>query len=87
MEKEAVDWMRVEALVDEMVEQQQGSLLKLGRRIVPNLTSEDAMQPNDYSDLESHPEFRYEEGILAGYQSVQIALRSLRREEDGAFLD
>ena len=64
-----------EQLMDEMIEQQRGKLLQLGRRIIPTLTPEDILQPNDYPELEYHPEFRYEEGILAGMMSVQIALR------------
>jgi hypothetical protein len=66
----------MEKLLESMIEGQKKSLLNLGRRLVPTLTSEDMLQPNDYPELDSHPEFRYEEGILAGLQSAITALRT-----------
>lgn len=74
-----VNWEAIDQLIGEMVEQQQKKLLKTGRYIVPTLTAEDVLQPNDYMELENNPHFRYEEGILAGLQSLQIALNSIRR--------
>jgi len=70
------DWAAIEVIIEEIVAQQQKELLKLGRRIVPTLTPEDMLQPNDYPELEHHPDFRYEEGVLAGIQTVQSALRA-----------
>lgn len=75
-----MEWKTTHKLIDEMVDAQRNHLLKLGRKVVPTLTPEDVMQPNDYPELEENPVFRYEEGILAGLQSVQIALKSLERE-------
>lgn len=66
-------------VLEEMIEAQKKSLLNMGRRIVPTLTPEDLLQPNDYPELENHPVFRYEEGILAGLLSAQMAIRSLSR--------
>ncbi len=83
MNPETVDWQVLAATVDAMVEGQRTALLKLGRRIVPTLTSEDVLQPNDYPELENHPEFRYEEGVLAGLQTAQMALRALRQDRGG----
>ena len=74
-----MEWENVNSFVDQMVEEQKRSLLNLGRRIVPRLTPEDVLQPNDFPELEENPVFRYEEGILAGLQSVQIALKSLEK--------
>ena len=48
----------------------------MGRRVVPTLTPEDVLQPNDYPELENHPEFRYQEGVLAGIQEAISALRN-----------
>ncbi len=69
-------WMIIDNLVEELIENQKKALLKCGRRIIPTLTPEDMLQPNDYLELENNPHFRYEEGILAGMQSVQMALRA-----------
>lgn len=67
-------------LLTEVIDGQKKKLLQLGRRIVPTLTPEDVLQPNDYPELENHPEFRYEEGILAGMQTIQMALFAFNKE-------
>jgi hypothetical protein len=66
----------VESLLDELEEGQQKVLYALGRRIVPTLTTEDLLQPNDYPELEENPHFRYEEGVLAGIKTVRAAIRA-----------
>ncbi len=68
-------WKELDQLLQELIDGQQKTLLQLARRIIPNATSDDILQPNDFAELENHPHFRYEEGVLAGFQSVQIALR------------
>lgn len=73
-------WDLIDKMIEEMVEAQKKTLLTCGRRIIPTLTPEDMLQPNDYLELEGHPHFRYEEGILAGLQSSQSALRALQRD-------
>ncbi|ADI38058.1 hypothetical protein [Waddlia chondrophila] len=72
-----MNWEKIHELADQMVENQRSHLLKLGRQVIPSLTSEDVLQPNDYPELEENPVFRYEEGILAGLQGLQMALKSL----------
>jgi len=66
--------MSTEKLLDELIESQKKKLLSHARRIVPYVTPEDIMQPNDFPELENHPHFRYEEGILDGMQVVRAAL-------------
>ena len=61
-------------LLGELIELQEKTLFETGRRIVPHLTKEDLLQPNDFPELEYHPHFRYEEGILDGLQVAQMAL-------------
>lgn len=73
-------WDAVELLLEELVEESKVKLLQMGRKFVPFLTPEDMLQPNDYPELENNPSFRYEEGMLAGLQSAQIALKALRKE-------
>ena len=74
--------MKEEILIclTELVEGQKKTLLENGRQIVSYVTSEDVLQPNDYPLLENSPSFRYEEGILAGMQTVQTALLALFRD-------
>ncbi len=73
-----MSWKEIEGTVQEIIDQQNQKLLTQGRRIIPTLTPEDLLQPNDYPELENHPEFRYEEGILAGMLSIRTALRVLK---------
>lgn len=73
-------WEHIEGVLNEIVDNQRLKLIALGRRIVPCLTEDDLLQPNDFPELENHPEFRYEEGILEGVQSVRMALLALRQE-------
>lgn len=73
------DWQPIELLIDQMINDEQKKLLLLARRIVPTITREDILQPNDFPELENHPHFRYEEGLLAGMQTIQMALRALKQ--------
>jgi hypothetical protein len=71
----------IKKVIEEMIEGQREKVLKCGRNFVPTLTFEDALQPNDYPQLENNPHFRYEEGVLEGVQSVYSALCALFKEE------
>ncbi len=66
----------IDQLLSEMINAQQKALLKCAQRIVPMVTADDILQPNDFPELENHPYFRYEEGLLAGLHSAQMALRA-----------
>lgn len=77
MESQA--WGEVDLLLKELVEMQELRLLKCGRRIIPSLTTDDILQPNDFQELEHHPIFRYEEGVLEGVRTVQMALWALKK--------
>lgn len=69
-----------EALFDRLITAQKQLLLACGRKFIDTLTPEDMLQPNDYDELENSAIFRYEEGVLAGLQTAQMALRALRRD-------
>jgi len=75
------EWTKIEALITEIVQGQHEKLFAMGRKIVPQLTEEDLLQPNDYPELENHPHFRYEEGVLAGIQTVEMALRAFKKSQ------
>lgn len=76
MKNQTVEWSSIETTIEEIASMHRKNLLALARRIVPTATSEDILQPNDYPELDHHPEFRYEEGILAGIHTIQMALRA-----------
>jgi hypothetical protein len=68
------------SLLERMIEQQRAKVLKLAREALPHLSAEDVLNPFDFPELKAHPTFDYEDGILAGLISAQIALRAeLRR--------
>ena len=68
-------------LFDEMIEQQRSKVLAIARALNPRLTADDVMSPDDFPEL-ADPKFAYEDGLLAGLISAQIALRALSREQD-----
>lgn len=75
----SIDWEQIEGLVEDIIEDQKRKQYACGKRIVPTLTPDDMLQPNDFEELECNPHFRYEEGVTTGLQTLQIALRALRK--------
>ena len=70
---------RVFALLDQMETGQTSKVVALARRLVPGLTAEDIRNPHDFPDLDD-PDWHFEDGQLAGIQSVRFAIRALSRE-------
>lgn len=66
--------------LESLVEYHKKKLFEFGRRIVPYITPEDILQPNDFPELENHPEFRYQEGVLAGIHEAIVALRAASKK-------
>jgi hypothetical protein len=73
-----VQIMDFEKIIGEMIVQQKQNLLLQARRIVPHVILDDLLQPQDYPELDFHPDFRYEEGLLCG---LEAALQALRTEK------
>jgi hypothetical protein len=63
-------------LLQEMRVFEENRLFTLGRQVVPYLTREDMLQPNDFPELDSNPEFRYQEGVVAGLASAIHAIKA-----------
>lgn len=70
---------RVFALLDQMERTQADKVVDLARRLKPGLTAEDIRNPHDFPDLDD-PDWHFEDGQLAGIQSVRFAIRGLSRE-------
>jgi hypothetical protein len=68
---------KAEELLGKMEELQMQKVLELARRLKPGLTLEDVRNPHDFPEL-SDPDWHYSDGVLAGIQSVAIALRALK---------
>lgn len=65
-------------LFEQMVEAQRKKVYECAREIVPNITADDLLQPNDFPSLEEHPYFRYEEGVLEGLLTARMAYLASR---------
>jgi hypothetical protein len=68
------------SLLNELIDHQKKTLYHAACAIIPHVTEEDLLQPNDFPDLEFHPHFRYEEGTLHGLQVAQAAILRLLHE-------
>lgn len=71
----------MEKLFDELVLLQRKKMLTLAQRLIPTITEEDLLQPNDYPKLENHPLFRYEEGVLEGLLTARMAYLAQKRDK------
>jgi hypothetical protein len=78
--KSELAWEIIDELISEIAALQKKSMLICAQRIVPHVTEDDLLQPNDFAQLENNPLFRYEEGVLAGIQTVEMALRASKKQ-------
>ncbi len=63
----------MEKIFEELIEGQKKKLWEIAKKISPHVTPDDLMQPNDFPELENHPLFRYEEGLLMGLLTARSA--------------
>ncbi len=73
----------MEEIFDQLIELQKFKIKTCSESIIPHLTEDDLMQPNDFPLLESNPYFRYEEGVLEGLLSARMAYRLSLMEKQG----
>ena len=66
----------IKELVEKMVELQRTKVLNIARAIDKRMTPEDIRNPQDIPALYRDPGFNFEDGILTGYLSIRMALRS-----------
>jgi hypothetical protein len=71
----------MEQVFDELVEGQRKKMFRLAETIVPHITLDDLLQPNDFFELEHHPLFRYEEGVLEGILSARMAYLAWKKDQ------
>ncbi|HEX7878132.1 MAG TPA: hypothetical protein VF720_01905 [Candidatus Eisenbacteria bacterium] len=67
---------RTDRILGEMIIQQRAKVLRVARDHAPNATPEDILNPHDIPELARAPIFHFEDGILSGLISAQIALRA-----------
>ena len=66
----------MQVIFDELITMQQKKILNCAQRIIPHITEDDLLQPNDFPQLELNPHFRYEEGVLEGLMTARMAYLS-----------
>ena len=69
---------------DALIAQQRQRLLRLAEELVPHITEDDILQPNDFPELEMSPHFRYEEGVLEGLMTAKASFLYALRSGEGA---
>lgn len=70
----------LETVFDELAQQQRERVKKFAHSLIPYLTDDDLLQPNDFPELERHPHFRYEEGVLEGILTARMAYLAWEKE-------
>jgi hypothetical protein len=65
-----------EALLSGMIDQQRAKVTQRARDVMPGCSFEDVLNPDGVEPLRDDPVFNYEDGILAGLISAQVALRA-----------
>lgn len=74
-----MNWTEIHEVIRDQIAWQKQRLLDEARQTIPNATADDILQPNDFPELENNPNFRYEEGALAGMQTLQTTLFALEK--------
>ena len=71
----------LEVILKEAISLQKSKLIKYAESLIPNITEEDILQPNDFPELENHPYFRHEEGVLEGLLSALAAYSAYKKQK------
>lgn len=78
-----VDFSEVETILEELIGAQRKKILKIAREISgKDLSLDDLMSPHDLPELKHSSRFHFEDGILAGLLSAQMALRNAVRSKE-----
>jgi hypothetical protein len=70
----------IEALFEEMIGHQRAKVLAVARTLNPHFTSDDILSPDEFPELRNDPRFCWEDGLLAGLLSAQMAVRASYRD-------
>ncbi|MEB3188034.1 MAG: hypothetical protein VKP72_11420 [bacterium] len=68
--------LQLESLFDRMIVHQREKVIEIARQLVPHLTPDDVLNPHDFPQLDADAQYNYEDGILAGFISAQMAIRA-----------
>lgn len=65
--------------LDELIRMQRKKIKVCAEQLIPHITEDDLLQPNDFPLLENNPYFRHEEGVLEGLLTARMAFLSQQR--------
>ena len=68
----------IDGLLQGMIEQQRAKVLAIAQARHPGVTLEDLRNPQDLPDLDADSRFHFEDGLLSGLLSAQMAVRQRR---------
>ncbi len=71
----------LDRLFEELIAHQRKRVLEFARRLNPRATDDDVLSPIDIPELAGNAEWNYEDGLLHGYLSAQMAVRAKVREQ------
>lgn len=66
--------------LERLITNQRSKVMKIARERIPYLTSDDVLNPHDFPELLKDSIFNFEDGILSGFVSAQIAIRQKIRQ-------
>lgn len=75
----------MQEMFEELVAYQKAKIFACAKKIVPHITEDDLLQPNDFPGLELNPYFRYEEGILEGLLTARMAYLAQQKQKGLVF--
>ncbi len=73
----------LEVLLQKLHDQQRLKAKRMAQQLVPELTDEDVLNPDDFPALVKNPHFMYEDGLAAGILSAKIAVRAFLKGREG----
>ncbi len=65
---------QLDLLLEEMIDQQRQKVVQTAQRIQPGLSEDDLRDPHSFPQVNSRPEFCFEDGILSGIIAARIAV-------------
>lgn len=69
-------FQEIEQCLEEMIRLQREKVFMIAIKLNSSITRDDLFNPQDFVELERSGLFNFEDGILAGLMSAQMALRA-----------
>jgi len=69
-------FQEIEQCLEEMIRLQREKVFMIATKLNSSITRDDLFNPQDFVELERSGLFNFEDGILAGLMSAQMALRA-----------